>query len=41
MAPALVGALSFGNEWYEWAVPVADELCDVYLDELRQEGWIC
>lgn len=28
------------NEWYEWAVPAADELYDVYLDELRKEGWI-
>lgn len=28
------------NEWYEWAVPAADELYDVYLDELREKGWI-
>lgn len=26
------------NEWYEWAVPVADDLYDGYLDELRREG---
>ena len=26
------------NEWYEWAVPVADDLYDVYLDEMRTEG---
>jgi len=26
------------NEWYEWAVPAADELYDVYLDELGKEG---
>jgi len=28
------------NQWYEWAVPVADELYDNYLDELRKEGLI-
>ena len=28
------------NDWYEWAIPVADDLYDVYLDELRQEGLI-
>jgi len=26
------------NEWYAWAVPAADDLYDVYLDELRQDG---
>ena len=26
--------------WYAWAVPAADELYDVYLDELREEGLI-
>lgn len=28
------------NEWYEWAVPAADDLYDVYLDELGKEGLI-
>ncbi len=28
------------NEWYEWAVPLADDLYDAYLDELRREGLI-
>jgi DNA-binding Xre family transcriptional regulator len=28
------------NDWYEWATPVADDLYDVYLDELRTEGLI-
>lgn len=26
------------NEWYEWAVPRADDLYETYLDELRTEG---
>ena len=26
------------NEWYRWAVPMADELYDGYLAELREEG---
>ncbi|MBL8776865.1 MAG: type II toxin-antitoxin system RelE/ParE family toxin [Acidimicrobiales bacterium] len=26
--------------WYEWAVPAADDLYDVYLDELKEEGLI-
>ena len=26
------------QEWYEWAIPEADRLYDIYLDELRQEG---
>ncbi len=28
------------NDWYEWAVPAADDLYDEYLDELREEGLI-
>lgn len=28
------------SEWYEWAIPAADDLYAVYLDELRQEGLI-
>ena len=28
------------DQWYEWAVPAADELFDVYLGELRKEGLI-
>lgn len=28
------------NEWYEWAVPLADDLYDDYLRELREEGLI-
>jgi len=28
------------NEWYEWAVPMADDLYDEYLVELRDEGLI-
>lgn len=28
------------NAWYEWAVPVADDLYDEYLDELKREGLI-
>ena len=28
------------NAWYEWAVPVADDLYDEYLDELQREGLI-
>lgn len=27
-------------EWYEWAVPAADDLYDVYITELRKEGLI-
>ena len=26
------------NEWYGWAVPAAEELYDIYLDELKKEG---
>lgn len=38
----LVGGDKTGrwNEWYEWAIPVADDLYDVYLEELRKEGLI-
>ncbi|MGQ0745072.1 MAG: type II toxin-antitoxin system RelE/ParE family toxin [Acidimicrobiales bacterium] len=28
------------NAWYEWAVPLADDLYDEYLDELKREGLI-
>ena len=28
------------NSWYEWAVPLADDLYDTYLAELRDEGFI-
>jgi len=28
------------NDWYTWAVPAAEHLYDVYLDELRREGLI-
>jgi hypothetical protein len=28
------------NEWYRWAVPLADALYDEYLDELTTEGLI-
>jgi hypothetical protein len=28
------------NDWYEWAVPLADDLYDHYLAELRNEGLI-
>ncbi len=28
------------NEWYQWAVPSADQLYDAYVDELRKEGLI-
>ena len=27
-------------EWYEWAVPAADDLYDVYIAEVRKEGLI-
>jgi hypothetical protein len=26
------------DEWYEWAIPAADDLYDTYLNELRKEG---
>lgn len=29
-----------GDAWYEWAVGVADDLYDTYLDELRTGGLI-
>lgn len=28
------------KDWYTWAVPAADDIYDVYLDELRTEGLI-
>lgn len=28
------------SEWYHWAVPAADDLYDIYLDELQEEGLI-
>ena len=28
------------ESWYAWAVALADELYDTYLDELRDEGLI-
>ena len=28
------------NEWYEWAVSMADDLYETYLAELRDEGLI-
>ena len=28
------------NDWYEWAVPLADGLYDDYLEELKDEGLI-
>jgi hypothetical protein len=28
------------NEWYDRTIPVADDLYDEYLDELRKEGLI-
>lgn len=27
-------------EWYDWAVPAADDLSGEYLNELREEGVI-
>lgn len=27
-------------EWYDWAIPAADDLYDEYLNELREEGLI-
>jgi len=28
------------DAWYEWAIPAADDLYDIYLAELRNEGVI-
>ncbi len=28
------------DSWYEWAIPVADDLYDTYVAELRDEGMI-
>ena len=38
----LVGGDKSGewNDWYERAIPTADDLYDTYLDELRTEGLI-
>jgi hypothetical protein len=27
-------------DWYEWNIPLADDLYDEYLDEIRKEGLI-
>jgi hypothetical protein len=36
----LLGGAKAGawEDWYEQAVPVADELYEIYLKELREEG---
>ncbi len=26
------------KQWYQWAIPEADDLYDTYLDELKEEG---
>jgi len=37
----LIGGEKTGNDrWYEEFVPIADNLYDEYLDELRKEGLI-
>ena len=28
------------HDWYEWAIPLADDLYDDYLNELKDEGLI-
>ncbi len=28
------------SEWYDWAIPAADDLYDDYVNELREEGLI-
>lgn len=28
------------NDWYQWAVPAADDLYDEYLSEIEEEGLI-
>ena len=28
------------GQWYEWAIPAADDLYDEYLDERREQGLI-
>lgn len=39
MAILLIGGDKTGNErWYEVHVPIADQLYDEHLDQLRQEG---
>lgn len=41
-AIVLIGGDKSGswNEWYRWAFPAADDLYDLYIDELRREGTI-
>jgi hypothetical protein len=41
-AVLLIGGDKSGewNDWYQWAIPAADDLYDMYLDELRKEGLI-
>ncbi|MFT7649187.1 MAG: hypothetical protein ACI8Y4_003944 [Candidatus Poriferisodalaceae bacterium] len=38
----LVGGDKSGRwvEWYEWAIPAADDLYDIYVEELLEEGLI-
>jgi len=38
----LFGGNKFGawNDWYEWAVPLADDVYDEHLGELKKEGLI-
>lgn len=40
MAILLIGGDKTGEwqEWYDKMIPVADELYDVHLEELREEG---
>jgi hypothetical protein len=42
MAILLLGGDKTGEwaAWYEWAVPLADDLYEEYLNELRDEGLI-
>lgn len=28
------------NDWYEWAIPAADDLYDEYIEQLKREGLI-
>lgn len=41
-AVLLIGGDKSGewNDWYAWAIPSADDLYDVYLEELSKEGLI-
>ncbi|HET7321249.1 MAG TPA: type II toxin-antitoxin system RelE/ParE family toxin [Longimicrobiaceae bacterium] len=37
----LLGGDKTGDDrWYDRVVPIADQLYDEYLDDLRKEGWI-